>query len=127
MLDGLMCDPTPRFVRQISHEPKEGYVWDSMLGTYAECDAVFRQRIIASMVQPDPKSGFLCRIRELGITVVREEQVAFGHFRLTVDDECVDVVRQAAYDCIPIVYKVDVVGTSESCPNHIRDAIEANR
>jgi hypothetical protein len=52
MLDELMNDPTPRFVRMVSHEPKDGYNWEPYHfhegGHYVEGDALFRERIKAA-------------------------------------------------------------------------------
>ncbi|CAB3731455.1 hypothetical protein LMG22037_05615 [Paraburkholderia phenoliruptrix] len=47
-LDELMNDPTPRFVRMVSHEPKDGYFWNDYFEHYEEGDALFRARIKAA-------------------------------------------------------------------------------
>jgi hypothetical protein len=47
-LDELMNDTTPRFVRMVSIEPKEGYFWNEYFEHYEEGDALFRARIMAS-------------------------------------------------------------------------------
>lgn len=46
-LDQLMNDPGPRIVRQISHDPKDGYVWNALFGIHEESDDTFRARIKA--------------------------------------------------------------------------------
>jgi hypothetical protein len=52
-LDDLENDPTPRFVRMVSHEPKDGYRWNDYFEHYEEGDALFRERIKIAMTQTD--------------------------------------------------------------------------
>lgn len=47
-LDELEDDRTPRFVRIVSHEPMEGYHWNTYFEHYEEGDALFRARILAA-------------------------------------------------------------------------------
>lgn len=146
-LDELENDTTPRFTRQIAHEPKEGYVWNPLLGIYEEGDLLFRSRILAASVPADPMVALLTRMRELGIPEIVEEHIELWHFRLIVDDAYVEATKQLVYDCVPIICRVDVIGKNsrenhEWCgpmgtettapdddtnkPNHVRDAVRAN-
>ncbi|WP_174936593.1 hypothetical protein [Burkholderia lata] len=59
------------------------------------------------------KTELMRRILELGIVNVREEQISLGHFRLTVDDAHVDIVQRLVYECVPAIFRVDVVGMNE--------------
>jgi hypothetical protein len=49
-----MNDPTPRFVRQISHERKDGYEWNPVINIYEEGDTLFRARINADPIWRRP-------------------------------------------------------------------------
>lgn len=49
----LMNDTTPRFVRMVSHEPKDGYFWNAYFEHYEEGDTLFRARIMAAIAQKD--------------------------------------------------------------------------
>lgn len=69
------------------------------------------------------------RILALGCATVSEEQLGIGWFRLTVDDVFVEPVRQLVWELVPAMFRVDVASASGSIqrPNHVRDAVEANR
>jgi hypothetical protein len=44
-LDTIGADTVPRFTRQISHERRDGYMWNPVIGIYEEGDTLFRKRI----------------------------------------------------------------------------------
>lgn len=50
------------------------------------------------------------RILEAGCPDVQEEQLGLAHFRLTVDAAYVEAVKQLVYECVPVQFKVDVIG-----------------
>jgi hypothetical protein len=56
-LDEIENDPTPRFVRMVSAEPKDGYNWEAYTfhegGHYVEGDVLFRERIKIAMAPKD--------------------------------------------------------------------------
>jgi hypothetical protein len=139
-LDELENDPTPRFVRMTSHEPKDGYFWNEYFQYYEEGDALFRIRILGSMTpQPGP-SALTSRLREFGVTDAFEWPMGQLHWALIVGDEHVEAARQAVYDAVPVGYRFDVIGkssveewraswsdTTQPRANHVRDAVNANR
>jgi hypothetical protein len=50
------------------------------------------------------------RILDTGCTEVTEEHVGFAHMRLIVDEPFVEAVKQLVYECVPVTFRVDVVG-----------------
>lgn len=81
-LDELGNDPTPRFVRMVSLEPKDGYFWNEYFEHYEEGDSLFRERIKAAY---------------------------------------------AAHEWRGPVGIETIAPADEPAPNHVRDAVEANR
>jgi hypothetical protein len=50
------------------------------------------------------------RILETGCTEVTEEHVGLSHMLLIVDEPFVEAVRQLVCECVPVQFRVDVVG-----------------
>jgi hypothetical protein len=79
------------------------------------------EEFLATMKLAGWPMALTCRLREFGVGVVFERPIGPCHWSLIVDDRHVESAKQAVYDCVPITYRMDVVGLSAS------DAVEANR
>lgn len=56
-------------------------------------------------------SEFGQRIMEAGCPWMGEKMIRLGHMEITVPHEYVAAVKQLAYECVPVLHRVDVVGS----------------
>lgn len=100
------------------------------------------RKFLAANNSMSPQAALTARLGEFGVDDVFELPIAQFYRCLIVPDEHVEKTKLAVYDCIPIGYRIDVIGRSvvddrlaallssvsdKRRPNDARDAVEANR